>query len=70
MTTTIHIGIVNVYVERDKDGYISLSTDGYTGDILNDVIAALRGLQTDDDREMDEIASASRISRMHRGGPH
>lgn len=67
--TTIHIGIVNVYVERDKEGYISLSTDGYTGDILNDVIAALRGLQTDDDREMDEIASASRISRMHRGGP-
>jgi hypothetical protein len=67
--TTIHIGIVNVYVERDKEGYINLSTDGYTGDILNDVIAALRGLQTDDDREMDEIAAASRISRMHRGGP-
>ena len=67
--TTIHIGIVNVYVERDKEGYISLSTDGYNGDVLNDVIAALRGLQTDDDREMDEIASASRISRMHRGGP-
>lgn len=67
--TTIHIGIVNVYVEQDKEGYISLSTDGYTGDILNDVIAALRGLQTDDDREMDEIAAASRISRMHRGGP-
>ena len=67
--TTIHIGIVNVYVERDKEGYISLSTDGSNGDVLNDVIAALRGLQTDDDREMDEIASASRISRMHRGGP-
>ena len=67
--TTIHIGIVSVYVERDKEGYISLSTDAYTGDILNDVIAALRGLQTDDDREMDQIAAASRTSRMRWGGP-
>ncbi len=67
--TTIHIGMVSIYVKRDKEGYISLSTDAYTGDILNDVIAALRGLQTDDDREMDEIAAASRISRMPWGGP-
>ena len=69
MITTIHIGIVNVYVERDKEGYISLSTDGYTGDVLNDVIAALRGLQTDDDREMDELQHSARISRKRRGGP-
>lgn len=66
--TTIHIGIVNVYVERDPDGYVSLSTDGYGEGGLDPIIAALRALQTDDDREHDGI-SAQHEAWVQRGGP-
>ena len=68
MITTIHIGIVNVYVERDKEGYISLSTDGYTHEAIGPLLADLRALQTDDDREHDEI-SAEHEAWVQRGGP-
>ena len=50
----IYIGPVCVYVERDKEGYISLSTDGFPDiEQLKPIIAALRALQTDEDREYE-----------------
>lgn len=52
----IYIGSVVVYVERDKEGYVSLSTDGYPGgEGLEPIITALRALQTDDDRELASL---------------
>ena len=60
----IYIGPVRVYVERDKEGYISLSTDGWLGDELAPIIAALRALQTDDDRECEAVMNASKRKRI------
>ena len=54
----INIGPVRVYVERDKEGYISLSTDGFLNGQLNPIIAALRVLQTDEDREYESEMNA------------
>ena len=54
---TIHVGSMQVYVEKDKEGYISLSTDGYTREAIQPFLDALRSLQTDDDREADEITA-------------
>ena len=53
------IGSVIVYIDRDKEGYVSLSTDGHlnSGD-LNRIISALRKLQDDDDREYESILNA------------
>jgi hypothetical protein len=64
----IYIGSVVVYVERDKEGYVSLSTDGYPGgEGLEPIIAALRALQTDDDREYGSAMNA-RNNRRKFGG--
>ena len=55
----INIGPVRVYVERDKEGYISLSTDGFPDiEQLKPIIGALRALQTDDDREYEAAMNA------------
>jgi hypothetical protein len=60
----IYIGGVVVYVERDKEGYVSLSTDGYPGgEGLEHIIAALRALQTDDDREYGSAMNARNNNR-------
>ena len=60
----IYIGPVRVYVERDKEGYISLSTDGFLNGELNPIIEALRALQTDDDRECEAVMNASNRKRI------
>lgn len=60
----IYIGPVRVYVERDKEGYISLSTDGFHNGELNPIIEALRSLQTDDDRECEAVMNASNRKRI------
>ena len=61
----IHIGPVTVYVERDKEGYISLSTDGYPDiEQLEPIIAALRALQTDEDREYESYMNARNRKRI------
>ena len=50
----INIGPVRVYVDRDREGYVSLNTDGYPDiEQLKPIIAALRALQTDEDREYE-----------------
>ena len=53
----MHIGSVAVYIERDKDGYVSLSTDGILDGnaSMASIIAALKTLQTPEDREMDAL---------------
>jgi hypothetical protein len=61
---TIHIGNMQVYVERDKEGYISLSTDGYTRERIQPLLDAIRSLQTDDDRECDAAMNASYRNRI------
>ena len=63
----IRIGPVTVYVERDKEGYVSLSTDGYPDiEQLKPIIAALRALQTDEDREYEAMMNAR--NRKRTGG--
>lgn len=54
---TIHAKGIQIYVERDKEGYISLSTDGWQRSSIAPIIKAIEALQTDDDREMDDLAS-------------
>ena len=54
---TINIGNIRIYIDRDPEGFISLSTDGYRPGGLDPIIAALRVLQTDDDREHDEVTT-------------
>ena len=44
---SIHIGNIELYIERDKEGYVSMAP----------VLAALRSLQTDDDREADDLSA-------------
>ena len=65
---TINIGNIQIYVERDKEGFISLSTDGYRPGGLDPIIAALRALQTEDDQEHDEIR-AEHDAWVRSGGP-
>ena len=65
---TINIGNIRIYIDRDPEGYISLSTDGYRPGGLDPIIAALRALQTDDDREHDEIR-AEHDAWVRGGGP-
>ena len=61
----IYIGPVTVYVERDKEGYISLSTDGWLDiEQLEPIIAALRALQTDDDRDREAVMNAHNRNRI------
>lgn len=53
---TIHVKNIQVYIERDADGYISLSTDAWQPGALDPIIEAIRSLQDDDDREMDNFS--------------
>jgi hypothetical protein len=64
----IYIGPVVIYVERDKEGYINLSTDGFLGDELDPIIEALRALQTDDDREYGAAMNSRNRNRNRIGG--
>jgi hypothetical protein len=52
---TIHVKSFPVYVSKDGDGYLSLSTDGWDARTLAPLIKALRALQTDEDREADAM---------------
>ena len=55
---TINVRAVQIYVEKDKDGYLSLSTDGYLpGGELDKIIKILRDAQDEDDREADEYTA-------------
>lgn len=63
----IYIGAVAVYVERDAEGYVSLSTDGFLNGELNPIIEALRALQTDDDREYGSAMNARNSNRKFGG---
>ena len=55
---TINVKAVQIYVEKDKDGYLSLSTDGYLpGGELDKIIKILRDAQDEDDREADEYSA-------------
>ena len=65
---TINIGNIQIYIERDPEGFISLSTDGYRPGGLDPIIAALRALQTEDDQEHDALA-AEHEAWVQRGGP-
>ena len=59
----INIGPVTVYVVRDREGYVSLNTDGFPDiEQLKPIIAALRALQTDEDREYE---SAMKEMKAH-----
>lgn len=52
---TINVRSVQIYVIKDVDGYISLSTDGFRpGGPLDEIIKILRAAQDEDDREHDE----------------
>ena len=51
---TIRInGYVQVYVMRDNEGFISLSTDGWAGKELDPIIAAICSLQDQEDRTLE-----------------
>ena len=65
---TINIGNIRIYIERDPGGFVSLSTDGYVEGGLDPIIAALRALQTDDDREHDTL-TAEHEAWARSGGP-
>lgn len=55
---TINVRAVQIYIEKDKDGYLSLSTDGYLpGGKLDEIIKILREAQDEDDRAADEYAA-------------
>lgn len=45
-------GNVQVYVMRDSEGFISLSTDGWAGKELDPIIAAICSLQDQEDRTL------------------
>jgi hypothetical protein len=57
---SIYIGNVVVHIERDNEGYISLSTDGWPVDDIKPIIDALRAIQTDNDRECEAAMNAGR----------
>jgi hypothetical protein len=53
---TINVRAVQIYVEKDKEGYLSLATDGYpAGGGLDEIIKILRAAQDKDDLEMDSM---------------
>jgi len=61
---TINVKTVQIYVERDKEGYLSLSTDGYLpGGDLDKIIKILRDAQDEDDREADEYSAQRDLER-------
>jgi len=53
---TINVKTVQIYVEKDKEGFISLSTDGFLpGGALDEIIKILRDAQDEDDREAADL---------------
>ena len=61
---TINVRTVQIYVVKDKDGYLSLTTDSYlphTG--LDGIIKILRDAQDKDDRAMDEYTAQRDLER-------
>ena len=55
---TFNVRTVQIYIEKDKEGFISLSTDGFLpGGALDEIIKILRDAQDDDDREADEYTA-------------
>ena len=38
---SIHIGNIELYIERDKESYVSIHTDGYTHEAIAPLLAAL-----------------------------
>ena len=51
----IHIGMQVIFVEKDKEGYVSFTSDGLLDGHPDTkrIVDALRALQSDDDREHD-----------------
>jgi len=61
---TINVKAVQIYVEKDKEGFISLSTDGFLpGGALDEIIKILRDAQDEDDREADEYTAQLDLER-------
>ena len=54
-TQRVVLDQVELKIETDKDGYMTISTDGYTAAVMNKLIAKLRTLQTPDDLEDEEL---------------
>lgn len=61
---------VSVYIETDKEGYVSILTDGIHPTIgkeaIDAIVAALRSAQTDDDREHEAALQACSRQRLGR----
>ena len=54
-TQRVVLGQVELTIETDKDGYMTITSDGYTAGVMNELIAKLRTLQTPDDLEDEEL---------------
>lgn len=57
-----------VYFRTDEKGFTFIETDGYPNNdpTFVKIREALRGLQTDDDREMEQVLRESERSRANR----
>ena len=54
-TQRVVLGQVELTIETDKDGYMTITSDGYTAGVMNELIAKLRTRQTPDDLEAEEL---------------
>ena len=55
---TINVKAVQIYIEKDKEGFSSLSTDGFRpGGALDEIIKILREAQDEDDLAADEYSA-------------
>ena len=59
---------VNVYFRTDDLGFVFIETDGYRANApeLARIRKALKSLQTEDDREMEQVLRDSERSRANR----
>lgn len=62
---TIIVNNMMLYIEEDKEGYVSISSDGYKKncDMWKDFMTHLLSKQTEDDLEMQSIMNAPRTGR-------
>lgn len=54
------IGPVNLYIEKDKEGFMWITSDGYKEDSegWQNIMKALKSLQTEDDLEVQNMMNA------------
>ena len=64
MKTMVVAGMI-LYVDKSKDGFISISSDGYKEDseMWKSFMDSLKQRQTEDDLEMQAMMNATRQSR-------